>query len=392
MKRLLAVIACIIASLSFGFAQSSAIQTGFAVVTPVEGSGQGLSVSEVFSQQVGFDVFRASVLPSPLVTLTSLVVKTDPRFAADTGIAIVNPNPTPTLIVLTLNNNVGLTIGATRFTIRSGEQIGRFVTELLPGVPQLSEPFDGLLFISSDVPVGVMGLQFVGPSFTSLPVTEQLTTNAPVIGTTATVGNTPQGQVQSVASLQTSPFIATAPVFANAPIITTRPILSQGAVIPTPLPTEPSPFIPNVVLPMPSTFPVILPPAPAVTPVVTVGGVAVPVGATTGIINPLTPTSTITAGTITTTTGPVVTTVVVTPLPEIALGIGGRLAQLLPQVATGGGWATVISIANNTTDGQFVRVDFFNADGTPMVLPFGSSVTRLFVPAGGVAAVSTLSE
>jgi hypothetical protein len=62
---------------------------------------------------------------------------------------------------------------------------------------------------------------------------------------------------------------------------------------------------------------------------------------------------------------------------------------LLPQVATGGGWVSTIAIANTSTVPQLVRVDFFSADGGPLALPIGSTVTNILVPAGGVVTLST---
>ena len=75
------------------------------------------------------------------------------------------------------------------------QQISRFVTEVFAGTPQLSGPFAGLLFITSDFPIGVLGLTFTGPSFTSLPVATQVGTNGTITtGTTTFVisGQTPQ--------------------------------------------------------------------------------------------------------------------------------------------------------------------------------------------------------
>src|SRR3954467_7150415 len=101
MKRLFCtlVLAVLTVSLSFQpvfLAQSigilSPIQTGFVVITPIQGVGQGLSVSETFGQTVGGSLFQASVLSSPPVTLTDIFVRVDPATQTDTGVAIVNPN------------------------------------------------------------------------------------------------------------------------------------------------------------------------------------------------------------------------------------------------------------------------------------------------------------
>jgi len=65
-------------------------------------------------------------------------------------------------------------------------------------------------------------------------------------------------------------------------------------------------------------------------------------------------------------------------------------ALLLPQIATGGGWVTQITIANTSTVPQTVRIDFFNSVGQPLVLPIGSSLPSVLVPAGGVVTFSTI--
>src|SRR5262249_16139560 len=64
---------------------------------------------------------------------------------------------------------------------------------------------------------------------------------------------------------------------------------------------------------------------------------------------------------------------VVFVFPEIATGVGGVAAQLLPQIATGGGWSSTIAIANTSAVDRLVRADFFNSQGGPLLLPFGSS-------------------
>jgi len=80
---------------------------------------------------------------------------------------------------------------------------------------------------------------------------------------------------------------------------------------------------------------------------------------------------------------------VVFVFPQIEVGVGGIAAQLLPQVAAGGGWQTTIAIANTSGLDQVVRADFFNSQGGRLVLPFGSSVTNIVVPAAGVVTLST---
>jgi hypothetical protein len=413
-----------------GGSSSSSIQTGFAVVTPVEGNDPlSLRVSEVFSQTVGDDVFRSSVLPCPLVTLTSMLIQVNPETVLNTGIAIVNPNPAPAVILMTLNNTQGLTVAAGTLTIGGFQQTSKFVTELLPSFSALAGPFSGVLFIRADVPVGVQGLVFLGPSFTALPVAEQLFQNSVPINTAGGLTNTftpfsaPTGQTASITSVtpptqgQPTAVVTTAnntPIAAlGAPALflpsTPAPLAPTIPLIPTPFP------LPSPVLPMPTPFPlgavpslsttvppIQVTPLPGTVTSLSSGNLGVPrvqppasISAPpsqpiTGLSEPF-----VTAVGIQPTTPPVVdpatitNPIVVTPFPEIALGVGGRLAQLLPQVATGGGWASTIAIVNNSTTTQVVRVDFFNQFGGPMNLSFGSTVPRLVIPPGGVVTVST---
>jgi hypothetical protein len=77
-----------------------------------------------------------------------------------------------------------------------------------------------------------------------------------------------------------------------------------------------------------------------------------------------------------------------TPVPQIATGIGGMGAVLLPQFVAGGGWASEIVIANPGPDLLTVRVDLFKPDGTSLMVKlngqFANSFSNLTVPARGV--------
>jgi len=336
----------------------TSIETGFAVITALDGDTQGLSVSEVFGQEVNGILFRSSVLPSPLVTATSVFTRSDPNAALDTGIAIVNPNAASATVVLTLNNEQGVTIATRTITVGGRQQISRFVLEVFFGTPQLSGPFAGLLFITSDFPVGVLGLVFTGPSFTSLPVATQLNTTGVITAGTGTfvlTGGTPQ--------------TSTVPANTAGSIPPVGPIPPVPQTITTPLPITIT-QVPNTITQVPSTFPS-LPPT-------------IPITGTPGLVTTTTP--------ITTTSGSgfiLVRGDIVFVIPQIEVGVGGISAQLLPQVATGGGWESTIAIVNTSGVDRLVRADFFNSHGGPMVLPFGSSATSIVVPAGGVVTLST---
>jgi len=368
MKRLLHAFLLalfLFASSQAAIAQSigTPIETGFVVITPLDGVGAGLSVSEVFGQEISGILFRSSVLPSPLVTSTSIFVRSDPNAGIDTGIAIVNPNVGAATIVLTLNNEQGITIATRTITVGARQQISRFVTELFSRTPDLLSPFTGLLFISSDFPVGVLGLAFTGPSFTALPVATQLSPNTTVSSGVITTGTGTtfvlSGQVPQTVN-------APANTFAIPPV---EPIPPIPPTITTPLPNTIT-QVPNTITQIPSTFSSLPPVVPTtVNPAALVSTTPISTTPTTGVI--------------------FVRADVVFAIPLITTGVGGIAAQLLPQIATGGGWSSTITIANTSAVDQLVRADFFNSEGGPLLLPFGSSVTSIVVPAGGVVTLST---
>lgn len=349
-------LAILISSLSFSqltltqaVAAGGSLQTGYAVVTPVGGTGAGLSVSETFGQQIGDSLFQASVLASPLVTLTDVVLNVNPLTNSNTGIAIVNPNTTAVTVGLTAGNQQGTVIAARTITIGPQQQISEFVTELFPSNPNFLQGLTGLLFINSSVPIGVLGLAFSGGTFTSLPVSAQLS------GTT--VVNT--GTSVPITALGTATI--TTPVTTTSPVPITS-ILGTPSFngVPTP--------------------PTLLPPPTANSP----GGIA-PIAGGGGVL--VTSTGTVPAFA---TTPPVAT--VTTPagfgIPQLSVGVGGVGAMLLPQVATGGGWVTQITIANTSSVAQTVRVDFFNPDGAQLATPFGSTVPTIVIAPGGVATLT----
>jgi hypothetical protein len=357
MKRLLYAVILAIFSASFSLSQvplaqtpatTGPIQTGFVVVTPQNGGGQGLSVSETFGQHINGNFFQSSVLPSPLVTLTNVVVNVDRNSGIDTGIAILNPNDATAAVSLALISDRGVTVSARSINFGGRTQIPKFVTELFPGLAEFSQPFTGSLFISSDTPISVMGVAFVGPSFTSLPVATQLNSNGTFVFTGSSVPST------------TTPIV---PGFTTPIPNVTVPITTPG--------------ITGITMPIPSpvTGPVVSQPVTGVsTPLVNAGVALTPT--TTGQI-----TTAVTTSTISVSGSPPIAN----PFPLVAAS-----ALLLPQIATGGGWVTQITIANTSTVPQTVRVDFFNSVGEPLLLPIGSSLPSVLVPAGGVVTFSTI--
>ena len=342
----------LLSGLSFGqatltqvVAASGPLQTGFAVVTPVGGTGPGLSVSETFGQQIGASLFQASVVASPPVTLTDVVINVNPQTGSNTGVAIVNPNTAAATVTLSAGNQQGAAIATRTITIGPQQQISAFVTELFPGNPTFLQGITGLLFISSNVPIGVLGLAFSGGTFSSLPVAGQLN------GTTANNTGTPVTATSNgVTITSTSSVVGTS--FA--------PLTPSFNGVPTP--------------------PTLLPPPTANTPPGT--------GPITGSGNTLV-TSTGIFPVFTTTALPVASTASVSfGIPQLSPGVGGAGALLLPQVATGGGWVTQITIANTSTVAETVRVDFFNPAGGQLATSSGSSISTITIAPGGVATLT----
>lgn len=369
MKPLLYVILLGILVPMVSFAQT--VQTGYAVITPIAGTGTGLSVTETFGELVGANFFQSSVIGSPLVTLTDVVVNIDPGLGLNTGVALVNPNNSPAVVTFTLGNQAGAVVDTRTLTLGARQQISMFVTEIFSGSPAVASPITGLMFINASLPIGVLGLSFNGFSFTSLPVATQITV--------ATV-NTVNGVNAVAVTNPTLPIITTV---TNPPIVTSL----GGAVSTSPIPTT--------ITQIPATFPGLAGQQSGTTVTSPLTGV-VPTGTIT-TVSPIVPVSTTATGLtgvagVVTVTTPVTTIAGVAPtltFPVLTVGIGGPGALLLPQVASGAGWVSQIIIANTSGIAQGVRVDFFTPFGAPFNLPFGSSVPNLVIAAGGVATITT---
>jgi hypothetical protein len=172
MRHLICAVLLGIFAASVSFGQVGPLRTGFAVVTPLTGSKLTFSVTETFTERVEGSVVHSSVQPSPLVTLTSMVVTLDPASAINTGIAIVDPFDLAATVTLTLVNQQGVIIGGRTVIVGARQQRSRFLTEVFAGVPELTHSFTGQLFINSNVPVGILALAFSGPFFTALPATQ----------------------------------------------------------------------------------------------------------------------------------------------------------------------------------------------------------------------------
>jgi len=262
MRRLVCTVLLGIFAASISFSQVGPLRTGFAVVTPITGGRSAFNVTETLTERFEGNLLQSSVQPSPLVTLTSIIVNSDPASGVNTGIAILDPFDVPATVTFTLVNQQGVIIDAKTVIIEARQQRSRFLTQLFSDVPELTKPFTGQLFINSNVPISVLALAFSGPFFTSLP-SSQLGGNNTAVGTPSDLGG----------------------------------IISN------------------------------------------VGGIA------------------------------------------------GAL--LLPQVASGGGWVSTITIANTSILPQSVRVDFFDSTGGLPGLPISTSIPNTVVQPGAVVSFST---
>ena len=75
-------------------------------------------------------------------------------------------------------------------------------------------------------------------------------------------------------------------------------------------------------------------------------------------------------------------------VPNIAPGVGGVNAVIMPQFAAGGIWSSNLVISNTTILPLTVRVDLFKQDGTPLTTVFngqsGSSFQNIVIPPSGI--------
>lgn len=366
MKGFISVLVALLLSAPFSLSQvaltaqladNPASQTGFVVITPLSGTGEGLSVVELFENRVGNNSFQTTVLPSPAVTATAILIESDTAVGLNTGIAVVNPNDSTANLTLTMRNQQGIAVASRTLSIPPRQQISRFVNELFAGESIFSS-LTGLLSLTSNVPVGVLGLSFDGVAFTSLPVPAQLGTNS----VAAAVSN-------SVLAVPAAPSVASATVGRTSTF--TNGIVTAGVT-----PGLTSPAVPTTIGQIPSTFPAPLAGQP-------VTGLSSPLTGSTGQFqtNALSPVATATSALGT----PVPSNAVVSP--QVTNGVAGSGTLLLPQFAIGGGWRSKITIANTSLTAQTVRIDFFNSNGEPMPLPFGSALTDVVIPAGGVVVI-----
>lgn len=181
----------------FGLPMTVALLTGLVVsLLPVRASAQTtgpaseLVVFETLSSETGADAPQAGVFAGTMTTQTVLFAMVSASRAADVGIAIVNPGSTAANVTLTLRLGADGTVMSTK-TIVVGEhhQMSGFISQLFAYPTQLPLDFDGSLAITSDNPVAVIGLRFLGTRFSTIPITS-LSSLSPVPEVGPGVGGT----------------------------------------------------------------------------------------------------------------------------------------------------------------------------------------------------------
>ena len=163
---LLVLLACF----SVGSAQTVSPAVGYAIVTPLPGSNIGTfsAVQTLFSAtQIG--VGHADTGPAAVLTNAVLPVNIG---LADSGTALmlVNPSLNIAVVNLSLTNAFGFEISNRTITMAKGQQISQFVNTLLQ--VDLTIQRIGLLRISSNIPVAMAALDFLGLGFTFVPITD----------------------------------------------------------------------------------------------------------------------------------------------------------------------------------------------------------------------------
>jgi hypothetical protein len=160
------------------FAQSTTPRSGFAVVTLISGNVAGLIATETLSHRSGSGPNQAIVAPSPLLTSASLLVPVGPITDNTSAIAIANPSTGSGAVNLVLTDTQGGVLFNSIVLLGPFGQFSKFLNEFFPTQPVFFSPAL-LLTISSEIPVGIVALNFQGDAFTSVPLTS-LSTPLPV--------------------------------------------------------------------------------------------------------------------------------------------------------------------------------------------------------------------
>ena len=304
-------------------------QNAYAIITPVSGDPVGLVLTETLTNTGLGELGQTQVPPSPPMTKGALNVNIGTANEDSTGIAIVNPSTNVALVNLLLTDPQGIGILTQTFAIPPRRQISSFLSELFAGQIEPTTSSVGLLTITADVPVAILALNFGPFGLTAVQVVNLSSPVIPLTGATVvTIPAAPTSIPTTITSIPNT-FISIPPPFPTTSIITVQPTLTGTGTISF------------------GTVPIVTTPV-SKTPFLLTGTFAAQTSQT------VLATSTLTFDTL--------------------VGPG---AFIFPQVVSGGGWFTEITISNTSLTLQIVRIEVFDPNGALLntlvssVLPLG---------------------
>jgi hypothetical protein len=318
-------------------------QNAYAIITPVSGDPVGLVLTETLTNTGLGELGQTQVPPSPPMTKGALNVNIGTANEDSTGIAIVNPSTNVALVNLLLTDPQGIGILTQTFAIPPRRQISSFLSELFAGQIEPTTSSVGLLTITADVPVAILALNF-GPF--GLTAVQVVNLSSPVIPLTgATVVTIPAAPTSIPTTITSIPTTVTS--------------------IPTTITSIPNTFI-SIPPPFPTTS--IITVQPTLTGTGTISFGTVPI-----VTTPVSKTPFLLTGTFAAQTSQ---TVLATSTLTFDTLVGPG-AFIFPQVVSGGGWFTEITISNTSLTLQIVRIEVFDPNGALLntlvssVLPLG---------------------
>lgn len=148
---------------------SAAPRTGWARLfstAPVGGTA-------IFQLKSGGQVLSEAGVEAAQLT-TRFTIFQDSRASADTGLALANPNISAAGVKLRLVNRNGIDIAAAEISLGAGQQIARFISQLMPAARDI----EGTVVVSSNLALAAIALRFDNPgltAFTTLPILSENT-------------------------------------------------------------------------------------------------------------------------------------------------------------------------------------------------------------------------
>jgi hypothetical protein len=152
------------------FPKARGPQIGYAIITPASGNSDGLVPVETLTQLTLGGAVETKVSPSPILTRAAMPASVGPLTDGATGVAIVNPNVTTCSVQLSLTGTDGTEILSEAISVLPHGQFSRFLNELFASAPYGTSGLTGLLTVTADVPVAVLGLNFRGAGFAAVPL------------------------------------------------------------------------------------------------------------------------------------------------------------------------------------------------------------------------------